>query len=70
MPGGSGGTLPPPASMTHAAGGSLSNAPWNNISSIHIRQKHRFHGADVTNFLRHFQKRLTGFFRHLIVSWT
>jgi len=27
-------TLPPPASMTHAAGGSLSNAPWNNISYI------------------------------------
>ena len=49
----------PPASMTHAAGGSLSNAPWNNISSITYRQKHRFHGADVINFLRHFQKRLT-----------
>ena len=45
--------------MTHAAGGSLSNAPWNNISSITYRQKHRFHGADVINFLRHFQKRLT-----------
>ena len=43
--------------MTHAAGGSLSNAPWNNISSITYRQKHRFHGADVMNFLRHFHLR-------------
>ena len=46
----------------YAAGGSLSNAPWNNISSITYRQKHRFHGADVINFLRHFQKRLTLFY--------
>lgn len=29
------------------------------IDILHVRQKHRFHGADVINFLRHFQKRLT-----------